>query len=315
MAAFLLLACGSEPEPGREGAGARADPPDTSSVFQGRVFERTIVFMSGNPEMEVILPWSFVTRTRPGGVERRARGWLARDLSWDPFYSAAWETPPSRAPWRILPRRPLRILVGEGDVLERLVFQEGPRAVELGLGSTLVEWSGQQDASIRIQEGQAFFPERELDGMVLDLVRARGARDPVPGDWAFLLSGDSLQLVVEDPGGGPEARDSTAPTRAPGAYRAWARVDFRDTQWLGVSVTWEGTRAFEEARRDVPVEWSISSGNGELVGRLEVQSAWLEAGEGSGPLLPVTAFYQVRGEVQVQGRTYPVWGLFHHSQS
>lgn len=280
--------------------------------------------MSGTPELELILAWSFEARTRSGEVERRSRGWLARDGSWDPFYSVTWETPPSRAPWRILPRPPLRILVGQNDALERLVFEEGPRSVELAFGRTLVEWSGQQGETIRVQEGEVLFSGREVGGVLLDLARSRDAADPHPGDWAFLISGDSVQIVVEDPAGPPEPPDSVLPDSAlqdpasaagdRGAYRAWARFDFRDTQWPGVSVTWEETRAFEEARRDVPVAWSVSSGDGELEGSLEVESAWLEAGRGPGPLLPVSALFQLRGEVRIQGEAYPVRGLFRHVQ-
>jgi hypothetical protein len=46
-----------------------------------------------------------------------------------------------------------------------------------------------------------------------------------------------------------------------------------------------------------------------------VQTAQMEAGEGDGPLLPVDALFTVSGSVHIEGRTYPVLGLFRHIRS
>jgi hypothetical protein len=74
------------------------------------------------------------------------------------------------------------------------------------------------------------------------------------------------------------------------------------------------TNAFQPARRDVPVSWTISSPDGELQGTLEVSSADVRAGQGSGPVLPVQALFEVEGTVTIEGRTFPVRGLFRHEQ-
>lgn len=265
-------------------------------------------------EIDVIQPWIFQARTGPGGVERTSRGWLARDRSWDAFHSVTWETPPSRAPWRILPHGPLRLLVGPGDALERILFDDEPRTLELSFGSTLVDWSGQEGEAVRLQEARLLLSGRELTGLVLDLVRSREAQEPPLGDWAFVVSGDSLQLVVESPGA-ETTRESPSPAPGDSAFfRAWARVDFLDTQWPDVALTVTESRAYEDARRDVPVAWSLSSGDGELEGRLQVASAWLETREGEGPILPVEALFEVGGDVRIQGRSYPVRGVFRHSR-
>jgi hypothetical protein len=143
--------------------------------------------------------------------------------------------------------------------------------------------------------------------VALEMSRVHGAEDADPGDWAFLVSGDSQQMVLENP-------TVTNPgTR--GAYRAWARLDFRDLHWPDVTVSWAEVRAYQPARQDVPVSWTLKSEDGELGGTLHVRSAQIQAGKGTGPLLPVDALFTVSGSVRIQGRAYPVLGLFRHTRS
>lgn len=257
------------------------------------------------------IPWSFQAHTRPGSVERAARGWLAREGSWDPFYRETWESAPSRAPWRILPRGGLRLVVGEEDALDLLIYDRGPRFLEVDLGAVLSDWSGQRGETFRIRQASLLFSDRESPGVFLDMARAWRAEDVPPGDWAFVTSGDSIQLVLEQ----PEEREGPAAAGQDDApFRAWARMGNREIQWPAVQVSWRETRAFERARRVVPVAWSVSSGDGELEGRLAVETPYLEAGRGDGPLLPVDAVYEVTGSIRIQGRPRPVRGLFRHLQ-
>jgi hypothetical protein len=114
-------------------------------------------------------------------------------------------------------------------------------------------------------------------------------------------------MVLENP-------SVTAPGTK-GAYRAWARLDFRDLSWPNLTVDWSDVRAYQPARQDVPVSWSVKSEDEDLDGSLQVQSAQIRAGEGSGPLLPVDALFTVSGTMLIEGRTYPVQGLFRHVRS
>ena len=72
--------------------------------------------------------------------------------------------------------------------------------------------------------------------------------------------------------------------------------------------------AFEPARREVPMSWTIQSQGGELGGSLNVVAPFLEAGEGEGPLLPVRGLFQIAGTVTLNGRSFPVRGLLRHKQ-
>jgi len=59
----------------------------------------------------------------------------------------------------------------------------------------------------------------------------------------------------------------------------------------------------------------LMSEEGEMVGRLQTVSPFLEVGEGEGPMLPVDALYQVSGTILLDGIEFPVRGLVHHHQN
>lgn len=306
LSTAVSTACGapdSEPPPVPEAAAESA-----SRNFRGRIYERNFVFTTLTGDSTFLVPWLMSAETRPGGVQRQARGLLARGSSWDDFYDQRWETTPTRAPWRILPHGTLRLVVGDGDAVEGIIYSEGQRQLELELGGgILMEWTGTRGQTYRLFEGAAYLSDQRVPGMILDMSRVHEAGDSAQGDWAFLTSGDSLQMVIENP--------RALPPGTPGGYRAWARLDFRNLQWTEVTVDWAEVSAFQPSRQDIPVSWTLSSlGDSRLEGVLQVLSAEVRPGEGVGPLLPVDALFLVGGTVGVEGRSYPVQGLFRHTR-
>ncbi len=308
LLAVLLLAATS-------GCSDRGDPPDDPSVSGaardsasratlGRIYEQRIVFVPLGSNPAVIVPVFFSARTVPGGVIRSARGWLTQGDDWETFFEDRWQGPPTRAPWRPLPRRSLRLVVGEGDVLESVVYEEGSQLLELDLEAGLVEWTGPEGDALRLHEGGLRFGGQQVPGVVMEMNRVRPGPEPTAGDWAFLISGDSLAVLLESP------RQAEAGAR--GAFVGFGRLDFQDLRWPEVTVDWAETRSYEPARRDIPMSWVISSPGAEIRGGFEVSAAWLEAGDGEGPVLPVEALYAVSGELRVDGRAYPATGLFRH---
>jgi len=309
-AAFLLLlaplvqaGCNGEeaplPPPAAE-AGEVGTPPSAP----GQHHERFLVFTTPAGDSAITVPWFFTTRTRPGGADRRIRAWLVRDGSWEAFLDEGWDTPPTRSPWRILPRGPVKLVVGDGEALDRIIFLEGPRLMELAFHRVLAEWTGGAGETVRLQEGSMVLGEGEVPGVLLDMARFRNADAPPPGEWGFLLSGDSLLFVLEDPGTGGSPRLS----------RAWARQGFRTLQWPEVVVAWAEERPFEPARRDVPLEWTLASLDGEVSGTLAARTSHLRSGEGEGPILPVDGLFEVAGILELGGGTYAVRGLLRHVQ-
>lgn len=302
----LLAACGgAEEKPAARPADEGAE--EAGAGFRGRAYERNLVFMALAGDSAFVVPWLVSGQTQPGGVRRTARGLLARGGSWEEFYDETWESQPTRTPWRILPHGNLRLLVGEGDAVEGVIFSQGPRQLELEVtGGSLMEWTGTQGQVFRLLEGAAYLSDQRLEGLILDMSRVHNVESVAQGDWAFLTSGDSLQVILEN-------SEAAAPN-TPGAYRAWARLDFRDLQWTAVDVDWSDVSAFEPARQDIPISWTVSTEDEQLEGVLQVQSAHVEAGQGAGPLLPVDALFLVAGTLRMEGRSFPVRGLFRHTR-
>jgi hypothetical protein len=305
--ASLAAACGRSKPGTNESQASSAARSGTSGNSHGRVYERNFVFMTLTKDSAVIVPWLFTTAVRPGTEDREVRGYLARGAAWDPFYHQDWETPPSRAPWRILPHGNLHILVGDADAIEALLFEDGPRKLELDLSNSLITWTGMRGQQFQLLNATVYLADQRIPGIALDMSRARASEDARPGDWAFLVSGDSLQMVLENP--------TAASPGTNGAYRAWARLDFRDLHWPEVTVNWAEVRAYQPAHQDVPVSWTLKSDDANLGGTLHVVSAQIQAGQGTGPLLPVDALFTVSGTVRIQGTDYRVLGLFRHTRS
>jgi hypothetical protein len=198
------------------------------------------------------------------------------------------------------------LVVGPDDALETIIFQEGGRNLEVLLGELLVEWSGRRAQTYRVHEGTVVLSDRTVEGYLLDLTRAWAEGDSPPGDWGILLSGDSVQVVMEDqaPEPGPEG----------GAFSLWARVQFLHRQWQDLSFAWSEVRAYEPARRDVPIAWDIQSREEDLAGTLTASTPFLEATEGEGAMLPVDGLFQVAGTLTLVGEEYPVRGFIRHRQ-
>jgi hypothetical protein len=302
----FCMGCGGPEAAPSAAAREEVDSLDPDRNFQGRSYERDLVFLTYRGDSTLLVPIFFGAHTRPDGVVREIRGWLARGEVWDPFFAEEWEGPPSPVPWRVLPRGPLRLVVGMEDALETVIFQEGGRSLEMSLGELLVEWSGQRAQTFRVHEGSLLLSDHTVEGYILDMTRAWTSEDPPPGDWGILISGDSLQVVMEDEASvsGPEG----------GAFSVRARIEFLDRQWEGVRLTWSETRAFEEARRDVPVRWRVRAPDGDLGGSLSSRAPFLDVTEGEGPMLPVDALFEVAGNLILAGREYPVRGLIRHQQ-
>ncbi len=272
----------------------------------GRIFERSIVFVGTGSDSIFVVPWLWSVRTGGEQVLRHARGWLLRGDVWDPFFDERWSTPPFRDPWRPLPHGPLRLMVGSGGALEQISHQSTGRTLDVTLESSLAEWTGRQGESFRFLEGGLVLAERRVPGLVLDLNRAREVGDDEGGDWMILASGDSVMSVMHTP--------LRADNLAPAAWRGRARVDFRDIPLTRITVEWAAVRAFDRARRDVPVGWTLDTPDGAVEGRLDARSSNLVAGEGEGPLLPVDGLFEVAGTLTLEGVEYPVHGLLRHTQ-
>lgn len=307
IAALLVLtvACGdAEPVPpaapvgtGAEAGAAGAETP---------TFEQDFVFASVSGDSIFLVPWLIRSTSLPDGVQREARGWLARSGTWDAFYSEQWTTPPSRAPARFLPHGDLQLLVQEGDVVDGIIFDDGTRSLELVLGDTRASWSGPSGETVDLLDGAAYLAQERVDGVILHLARASAGVEPPGGDWALLLSGDSVRIVL--------ATDAEQGAEEDPMYRGWAEMDDVQRQWPELHLEWTATQAFPPARRDVPASWRLWSEDGSMDGELHAISSDMQAGVGPGPLLPVRALFEVVGELATAEGDFAIHGLVVHER-
>ena len=202
LAAAVLAsgACSDEPAGGAAEALDETVPSDEAmGALVGRTFERSLALVATGRDSLVIVPWLLTAGVSPGGVDRGARGLVLGGTEWQTVFEDDWEDPPTRAPWRILPRDGMRLVAGMDDALERIVYDDGVRQLELVLGETLTEWSGPRGGSYRLLQGSAVVAGRTVDGLMLDIRRSVGPDESPYGDWAFLISGDSLQVLLHSP--------------------------------------------------------------------------------------------------------------------
>jgi len=301
----LTLACGdSTPEPPATPVGAGAEAGVAGP--QTQTFEQNFVFANVSGDSLFLVPWLIRSTSRPEGILREARGWLARSGTWDAFYSQEWMTPPSRAPARFLPHGNLQLLVQEGDVVDGIIFDDGTRSLELVLGDSRASWSGPLGETVDVLEGAAYLAEERIDGVILHLARASAGADPPGGDWGLLLSGDSARFVL--------AADSEHGGDTEPVYRGWGDLGSIQHQWPEMHLEWTATQAFPPARRDVPASWRLWSDDGSIGGELHAVSSLMQAGAGPGPLLPVRALFEVIGEVDTAEGDFAIRGLMVHER-
>ncbi len=300
VALWVAVACSGEPDnPDRTSADDPAlAPPD--SLARNR-YERYLAFFALEEDSPLVVAWSFSANTRPGAVDREARIWLARGGEWDAFFRSTWETPPTRAPWRIVPNEGIRIIVGERDALTALLYRSDGRELEMWPGEALAGWSSRPGELVQVREASTILAERAATGRLVDISFAQRASETTPDSWAFLTSGDTHVFLR-----GPfdAASDST--------FQGWGALRARNFAWPGVVVTATRSTAYEPARRDVPLAWQFRSPEGDLTGRVEAMSTRLEAGEGPGPQLPLVAISEVEGSIEIEDTPYPVRGVLYY---
>ena len=86
-------------------------------------FERSFVFLSNRQDSLLSAGWTSDAASRPDGVDRTGRGVVTLAGTGQIFYQHSATTSPSDVAWRVLPDTAMRILVGESDGIEQLVFE------------------------------------------------------------------------------------------------------------------------------------------------------------------------------------------------
>ena len=302
LAVVLIVAVACSAEPGSPGRVPAEDPALAPlDSLAGNRYERHLAFFGLEAENPLVVAWSFSADTREDAVDREARIWLARGGMWDAFFQSAWETPAARAPWRLIPHEGIRIIVAERDALTALLYRSAGQELEMWFGEALAGWSSRPGELIQVREASTVLSETAVTGTLVDISFALQASDGAPESWALLIS-DDIQMFLRGPF--DAAADST--------FQGWGTLRARNFDWPDVVVTATRSRAFEPARRDVPVAWRFQSSDADLTGRIEAMSTHMEAGEGPGPQLPLIAISEVEGSITIEDVPYLVRGILYH---
>ena len=307
VAALLLGGCSEDvPESASPAVSGQSAPAPLGArelardSATGATYLRTVVFLDAASDTAMFVPWDFENRDETDGIHRVVRAWLGRGTQWSLFMEDEWITQSSRVPWRVFPRGAARLVVGQDDAPRELYYQEGIRDLSIRFGEVVAEWSDPRVGTYRLLKATASLSGVESDGWIVDAFTAYPADSDEATEWAVLV-GDDLHLLLAAPDG---AR----------THRAWAHRGAEDLSWPAVDVTWAETRSFDRARRDIPVLWRFESADGRLSGEFQSVSAHHQTLDGSGPVLPVLAVYEVDGHVLVDDSRVAVKGFLRHAQ-
>jgi hypothetical protein len=302
---FGATACDPPPPPEAETpvvAGDTVAAPVRATPL--RTYERAIAFRATETDSALAVVWLFRHADLGDAVRRSTRGFLLRAETWDLFLDERTDDPASTVPWRLVPTGPMRLVVGDGDRIDRVIFEADDRLLDLGLEGGGARWTGANGGTFDVESGSVVFGDRAFAGVAVDLSRARSAEEPPLGDWVFLTSGDSVVVLLQ----------ARTQTRDRDGFQGWALRGGREILLPEVTLEWTDTRAMDAARRDVPIAWSVASREGDLDGSISVLSADLRPGEGTGPLLPVEGVLEVGGTISLEGTDFRVRGILRHQQ-
>lgn len=303
--AFATFAACSTPEeilPGNEPDGSAA--PAITSPFR---YNREYIFVGSGEEPLVLAPFTFRSIDDGTRLIRGSRAWLARGETWDRFHDEASVTSRAGGVWRIVPSGDLRVIAGGPSELESLRYARAERRLRLEFDEPASEWNQGGETRFRLLDGQLTVGSETTDGAIFEVLRVErtegdGWPTSLEGDAIFLTSGDSLRIMMSD---------SSTESEAPYTW-VWTRIG--DQSWGGGEIDWLEMRPLEEARRDIPLAWSIRHDAAGLTGELASIGQDVLLGPERGGRRVVEIRYSVAGWVEMEGEVWPVLGMIRHAQ-
>ena len=162
------------------------DSGDTVTDTNARaVYTREMFFVADDATGAALLDFS---ATDVGSAIRRsARAWAEAGSGWVPLYDLAWQGTPVRRPWRLVPRGPLRLRVGDRDEIEAIaVREEETDNALLETGDFIAEWSPGATTQIVLREATLALGGEPMRGWLVDarFGVTRQAADDTTGGYA-----------------------------------------------------------------------------------------------------------------------------------
>jgi hypothetical protein len=95
---------------------------------------------------------------------------------------------------------------------------------------------------------------------------------------------------------------------------AWTRTPLEERSWESAEIRWLGVRAFEEARRDVPIRWSLRIPEGDIRGEIDAVGHDAVLGPEREGRRAVEIRFTVTGWVEFGNERVDVAGMIRHTQ-
>lgn len=287
----------------RVGDGGIVDGP-------GWRYQRGLTFLAREDGGIAAAPFAFRTSPSESRYHREARAWLARGATWDAFVEEAWSAPPVGGVWRMVPHGELRLAAG-GSGVEALWYDSGGRRLRLDVSDPASTWQGGERQRFRLLHGRLAVGPEPSPGLVVEELqvsrRAAAGEPDIVLDRLVLVdeNGFALYLMHERTdsprGGGVE---STAWTLAAGSTEA---VQEGRVEWVEV-------RPFEEARRDIPLQWRFEAPESGVRGEISAVGYHPTLGLERGGRREIEVRYTVEGWLQRGDERVEVVGIVRHEQ-
>jgi hypothetical protein len=300
-AALLLLqsGCGGETPPP---PGAAATAPDTLAPR----YQREFLFLGSRGGSPLVAPFVFRSVQREDEIERSARAGLAHGDTWDTFFDETWTSSVESGVWRVLPHGDLRLAVGGPAEVEAFWYQRGDRRLRMEIQAPISDWQQGNTLRYRLNSGRLRLGAESTAGIILESLHIQrpgdGARD---SDLLFLSAGDSLRLVL----GESLAREGEG---IRGFATSWTGSVERS--WERAEVRWLELRAFDEARRDIPLHWSFRIPEAGIHGEVSALGMAPKVGMDRPGRRAVEIRYTVEGWIEIGEARSAVIGVVRHIQ-
>lgn len=306
LALLAAAACG-EPSPETDDGRAVPGPEGEASATVTPAAYRTRVAFAPHREGPSLY-LRLAQTARPGGLERRYRGWILADRV-RPLLAVDDTVPAPRAAWRPLPAPGLRISVDRDGGLASLGLRGPAGRVRLEVDSTLVRWTGPTGQAERLAAARAVREGDTAEGLLLERRGARPLDAPGPRERSGLLLAAGpgpagAAVLVSAPGRGSDPAGDVDGDGGGGAGLAAASahglLDGRGRSWSPIRVRRIGPDS---------TAWELELGTGGPLLRVRPASPPGPAAASAAASAPGPVPAAVRGTLRAGDRSRPVTGV------
>jgi hypothetical protein len=298
----MLAACGGSGEqtapavPATEGAAV--------TIFQ---FSRDYIFLSTGKDSPIVAPLTISAMDDGENLQRHWIGWVARGAQWDRFLDTSRRTSRAGGVWGVLPANELQVIAGGPSEVESFLYEQAGRRLRMVIGTPRSDWNQGGNNRFRILDGSLLIGAENASGLIFEVLRVeRSEADGWPvsqdHDVVFLTSGADLQLLM------------STETGSGNAAFTWIHSAEEDLVPPDGVVSWLEVQPLEEARRDIPIAWTLTNQTAGLSGEVRAIGRDVVLGPERGGRRAVEIRYSVEGSITINGTSRPVAGTIRHAQ-